>query len=128
MARLTAELNHHQLAYVPGEPIEGLAGWELDGPPKWVEARLYWHTAGKGDEDVVVVDTVRYDDPPAVDAQPFRFTAPQGPFSYAGRLLEIAWGVEVVAHRVKGTAHVDLTLSATGHPIRPPKPTSEATG
>lgn len=119
MPTLTVELNANQTRFKPGEPIDGLAGWDFaDDAPKWVEVRLYWHTAGKGDEDIVVVDSTKFEAPRAVDAQVFGFVAPDGPFSYEGRLIEIAWGVEVVAHRTKETAQVGLTLSATGEAVR----------
>ncbi|MEM9420644.1 MAG: hypothetical protein AAGA25_16575 [Planctomycetota bacterium] len=119
MPTLTVELNGNQTHFVPGERIDGLAGWDFEEKsPKWVEVRLYWHTLGKGDEDIVVADSVRFEEPREVDAQVFGFTAPQGPFSYEGRLIEIAWGIEVVAHRIKNTAQLDVALSATGEPIR----------
>ncbi len=117
MARLTVELNNNKTTYRPGELIEGVVGWELDSAPKWVEVRLYWHTAGKGDEDVRVVEAMRIEEPATVDAQVFGFSAPDGPFSYRGTLIELMWGVEVVAHRTKQTALVDLSLSATGEPV-----------
>ncbi|MBB6428963.1 hypothetical protein [Algisphaera agarilytica] len=119
MPTLTVELNGNQTHFVPGERIDGLAGWDF-GPdsPKWVEVRLYWHTLGKGDEDIVVADSVRFEEPRGVDAQVFGFVTPAGPFSYEGRLIEIAWGIEVVAHRTKTTAQLDLTLSATGAPLK----------
>ncbi len=119
MATLTVELNGNQTQFVPGEPIDGLAGWDFGtDAPKWVEVRLYWHTLGKGDEDIVIADSMKFETPRAVDAQVFHFVAPVGPFSYEGRLIEIAWGIEVVAHRTKTTAQVGLTLSATGEPVR----------
>lgn len=119
MATLTAELNGNQSKYVPGEPIDGLAGWDFGADsPKWIEVRLYWHTLGKGNEDIVVADSMRFENPRAVDAQVFSFVAPNGPFSYEGRLIEIAWGIEVVAHRTKTTAQLPLTLSLTGEPLR----------
>ncbi|MEM9914309.1 MAG: hypothetical protein AAF911_05055 [Planctomycetota bacterium] len=119
MATLTVELNANQTQFTPGQPIDGLAGWDFGtDSPKWVEVRLYWHTLGKGDEDIVIADSVKFETPRAVDVQVFGFTAPRGPFSYEGRLIEIAWGIEVVAHRTKTTAQIGLTLSATGEPLR----------
>lgn len=119
MPKLTVEINNNQTKFVPGESIDGIAGWDFGGDaPKWVEVRLYWHTLGKGDEDIVIADSMKFETPRAVDAQVFGFTAPSGPFSYEGRLIEIAWGIEVVAHRTKATAQLPLTLSTTGEPIR----------
>ena len=76
--------------------------------------RLYWKTSGKGTEDVVVADSTRFDAPAAVDAQVFQVTVPRGPYSYRGTLLEIGWGVELVAHKVKDAARVELVVSPGG--------------
>ncbi|MEM8737840.1 MAG: hypothetical protein AAGG38_05090 [Planctomycetota bacterium] len=116
---LTVELGADPPSYRPGDRIDGVAGWQLDKAARWVEVRLFWRTAGKGDEDAVIVDSVRYDEPGEVDARAFSFVAPTGPFSYEGRLIEIAWGVEVVARRAKQTARITLTLSSTGEAVRP---------
>lgn len=118
MPRFTLELNQDQAAFRPGEMIEGVVGWELDDSPKWVEVRLFWHTQGKGTVDVVIAESQRFENPSPVDAQVFSFTAPDGPFSYQGTLIEVMWSIEVVAHRVKETAVIDLTLSATGESVR----------
>ncbi|MEM7625749.1 MAG: hypothetical protein AAF333_08975 [Planctomycetota bacterium] len=121
MPTLTAELSGGQTAFRPGDPIDGLVGWEFEGdPPKWVEVRLFWATAGKGTPDVFIADAVEFEAPAAVDAQAFRFVAPAGPFSYEGRLIEIGWGIEVVAHKTKETAQIDLTLSSMGEAVRLP--------
>ena len=69
--------------------------------------RLYWKTSGKGSEDMHVAATARFDDPPAVDARVFQLPVPRGPYSYRGTLLEIGWGIELVAHKVKDAARVD---------------------
>lgn len=119
MPTLTLETNANQTLFRPGDPIDGLAGWEFaDDPPKWVEVRLYWRTAGKGTEDAVIADAIRFDEPAAVDAQVFHFVAPEGPLSYEGRLIEIRWGIEVVARKTKETAQLDLTLSTSDQPVR----------
>ncbi|MEM9883576.1 MAG: hypothetical protein AAF800_11730 [Planctomycetota bacterium] len=115
---LTVEINGNQTAFRPGEPIDGLAGWQLDDPPKGVEVRLFWQTAGKGTEDVSVVEAARFDGPAAVDAQTFHFTAPGGPLSYEGNLIELRWGVEVVARKVNEAARVSLVVSPDGEPVR----------
>lgn len=103
--------------FAPDQPIDGLAGWEFEDAPKWVEVRLFWRTAGKGTSDVMIAATQRYDDPLAVDAQVFSLTAPAGPMSYVGSLIEIVWGVEVVAHKTKENAVLEFILSDTDKPL-----------
>lgn len=121
MPTLTVELSGGQTSFRPGDPIDGLAGWDLgDDASKWVEVRLYWATAGKGTPDVVIVAAEKFEAPAAVDAQVFRFVAPAGPFSYEGRVIEIGWGIEIVAHKTKEVAQLNLTLSNSGTPVKLP--------
>jgi hypothetical protein len=119
MPTLTLETTNQRTAFAPGEPIDGLCGWEFDdGPPAWVEVRLFWQTLGKGDKDIAVAEVARFESPATVDAQTFHFTAPPGPLSYEGRLIEVRWGLELVAHKVKETATLELTLTPTGEPVK----------
>lgn len=105
-------------AFAPGDTIEGVAGWELEAPPERVEVRLFWHTAGKGGEDVSVVETVRFDAPQAADAQPYRFTTPEGPYAFEGKLITLRWGIELVVVPGGPSRRLSITLSPTGAPIR----------
>ena len=99
--KLSIELLNDKLAYRPGELVEGVAGWELENPPRYTEVRLYWYTVGKGDEDSGLVDSAKFESPPAVDAQIFRFTLPPGPYSFSGKLISLIWVVELAVHKVK---------------------------
>ena len=119
MAEFKLETRDHRNAFAPGERIDGIAGWDLAEPAKWVEVRLFYRTAGKGDEDAAIVDSQRFEQPPPVDAQAFEFTAPDGPLSYEGRLIELRWGLELVAHRVKKSEVLQLTLTADRAAGRP---------
>src|SRR5690606_28676875 len=101
------------------EVVEGVAGWELDAPPTSVELRLFWHTAGKGDEDVKIVDTVRFDDAPAVDARIYRITLPaDGPYGFSGRLITLQWSLELVVKPGGDVARLDITVSPTREEVR----------
>ncbi len=114
---LTVELFDGVSTFRPGDRVDGLVSWEFGEKPKWVEVRLYWRTAGKGDEDAVIVEVMKIDEPEAMDAKAFSFVAPDGPFSYRGQLIEIMWGIEAVAYGIKETANADMTLSSTGNAV-----------
>jgi hypothetical protein len=116
---LKIETQDEVTRYRPGETVNGLAAWDFaDDPPKWVEVRLFWRTLGKGDEDAFIVATERFDGPAAVDAQLFALAVPEGPFSYVGQLIEVRWGLEAVAHRVRESVQLELTVSADAEPVR----------
>lgn len=86
----------HQTNFRPGDIIEGAALWELEKAPESAELRLLWFTRGKGTEDGAVVATERFDAPQAGDTRPFKFTAPESPYSFSGKLISLMWAVELV--------------------------------
>jgi len=92
----------------PGEPIDGLAAWELD-KKRDVTVRLFWRTEGKGTQDIGLEAEVEFEDAAATDAQPFHFTAPQGPYSFDGRLVAIVWTLEL--HAGKHAERLDITIT-----------------
>ena len=103
--------------YKPGETIEGAVGWELESPPQKLELRLFWFTRGKGTEDVAVVATLPMPNPQREEARPFTFLAPNGPYSFSGRLISVIWALEAVADDGKINARYDLVLSPSGSEI-----------
>ena len=106
--------------YEPGEEIAGGAQWQLDRSPESVEARLLWHTVGRGGrshEDVGVVSTVRFDAPQRDDTRSFRFTAPLAPYSFSGQLVTLTWAVELVALPHKENSRVELSIAPGGKPL-----------
>ena len=117
---LRIETYENREAFAPGQAVDGLAAWEFEEgqAPAWIEVRLFWRTQGKGDTDAVIVAAQRFDQPDHADAQLYSLTLPAGPFSYVGEKLEVRWALELVAHRVKRSERLDLTVSPTGNPVR----------
>lgn len=114
---LSLELLDNQTAYCPGEVIAGVAGWEFTKPVRRIAVHLCWHTEGRGTEDASIVETIEFDAPPTVGAQPFRFSAPEGPYSYDGRLIAIRWAVELAAVGENALARIAITISPTREPF-----------
>ncbi|MDY0169754.1 MAG: hypothetical protein RBS80_24635 [Thermoguttaceae bacterium] len=110
---LTLELLDNRTAYYPGEAMDGIVAWDVPGHVRSIEVHLCWHTEGRGTEDAAVVETVVFDNPQPVDAQPFHLTAPIGPYSYDGRLIAVRWAVEAVAKGVRDLARIEVTISPT---------------
>lgn len=113
-ALLKLETLDQRTAFRPGEVIEGVAGWELPESAEQVEVHLCWHTEGRGTEDAAVVDKVVFADPPSTDAQLFQFTAPNGPYSFAGQLVAICWTLELFVAGSKRAERLDITISPSG--------------
>jgi hypothetical protein len=101
-------------AYAPGETLSGVAGWQLEAPPRQAEVRLLWYTQGKGTRDVRVVDVVQFERPAARETRPFMFQLPLQPWSMDGGLISVLWALELVIEPGARNARYDLVLSPTG--------------
>ena len=89
--------------------------WTLDAPIDTLEARLFWHTVGRGLEDVAVVETQSIESPVPRDKRVFTFALPEGPYSFTGLLASLKWAVELVAGDT--VARWDFVLGPDGHEI-----------
>ena len=117
MSELKIGVRKQPAQYEPGEEIAGAAQWQLARAPESVEARLLWHTSGRGFVDVGVVATVRFDGALQDATRPFRFTAPEAPYSYCGKLVTLGWAVELLALPHKESARVELVIAPEGRPL-----------
>jgi hypothetical protein len=96
--------------FKPGELIEGRASWHLDGETESIEVRLFWYTTGKGSQDVGVVRTLRIDGPDTSGHREFSIRVPEGPYSFSGKLITLAWAIELVTLPGAETERFDLRI------------------
>ena len=121
MSRLSLSIREPRLVFAPCEAIEGTASWSLDEAPQEVELRLFWYARGKGEEDVGVADSARFEVPAREDRREFRLRVPAaGPLSFTGQLITLAWALELVAEPGEETQRLEILVSATGREIRLP--------
>lgn len=118
MSLIQVQIRDGYTAFRPGDVVEGTVLWQLEPPPTEIEARLFWYTRGKGDQDVGIVETLPYDNPAPTDRRPFRFQLPNGPYSFSGKLISLEWAVEVVAQPGDVAGRAEFILSPTGDEIR----------
>jgi hypothetical protein len=100
-----------QTTFRPGEEVRGVASWSLEEPPERVELRLFWHTQGKGDQDVEIVERVPFDAPGPQDRREFVLRLPEGPYSFSGKLISLLWSIEVVAEPGDLAGGVEIVVS-----------------
>jgi len=119
MSTLKIGTYENRTAFQPGEEIAGKVLWILDESERAeaVEVRLFWYTQGKGTRDVALVGSVRFDDPPPREQREFRFTAPEGPYSFSGKLISLAWALEVVVLPSEETERIEVVVSPTGREV-----------
>ena len=103
----------------PRGVVELLARWSLPSTPRSLEARLFWFTRGKGTEDVDVVATEPVPAPGAHGERRVRFTLPDAPYSFSGRLISLIWAVELVADNT--AARWEFVLAPEGREILLPQ-------
>ena len=117
MSQLKIETVDSKMAFLPGEEIKGIAVWQLDRQSDAIEVRLFWRTEGRGNLNVGVADTVRFDNPPMEGGQPFVLHAPNGPYSFYGKLVILVWAIELVVLPQNEAECISITISPTGEAI-----------
>ena len=111
MSGLTIEIERE--AFHPGERIRGSVTWSFEAEPEGVELRLFWHTEGKGDKDVQVIDRVAFELPDRVDTKSFEFTLPTEPYSFSGKLISVIWALELSELKSDEAALREIVVSPT---------------
>jgi hypothetical protein len=109
---LTLQTSDGATWFKPGELIEGRASWHFE-PGEEVEAievRLFWYTTGKGTQDVEVLRTFRSDAPDTSGHRDFSIRAPEGPYSFSGKLITLSWALELVTLPGGRTERLDLRI------------------
>lgn len=117
MGDVVIQLDEQKTAYRPGEMIRGSVAWSLEERPQSVEVRLVWSTAGKGDRNFQVVQTVSPRATQIRDQQMFQLQAPQGPYSFSGKLVSLVWAVEAVVEPKSLSTRSEIVISPTGQEI-----------
>jgi len=110
-------MKNNQTAFRPGDRIRGRIHWELPHETvRQIQIKLLWHTMGKGDRDLQVVDEQQVHLPQSDSRAEFEFTAPGRPYSFSSKLITLTWAVEAVAG--ESSARVDLCISPTGEEVQ----------
>jgi hypothetical protein len=91
------EIDEDRRWFLPGETVSGRMVWDIDDKLEAVELRLFWHTGGKGTEDVEIVRELRVNAPESRGERRYSFELPLEPYSFSGSLITLAWALELVA-------------------------------
>lgn len=117
MNKLELTFPQELTSFDPGAEIAVNAAWDLDAPPDKIEARLVWHTSGKGDRDLKVVKAVTIESPPARDQQLIAFSLPWGPYSFSGKLISLIWGIELVSFPDEDSTRKEISVAPQGREV-----------
>lgn len=121
MAEAELKILGDRSTFEPGEKVEVLARWSTIREPDYVEIRVVWHTEGKGNRDLEVVQTVQL---PRVKNGEHQqsIVLPTQPVSYSGTLISVVWGIELVIPSAKKSARVDIVIGVNGQALEPREP------
>jgi len=108
---LTLRLNQDPATLVPGQVVDGVAGWQMADPPKRAMLRLFWYTEGRGTQDVGIAEELELPAGKASCSGTFRFTIPDAPYSFRGQLITLRWAIELVLNKGKQVERLDLVVS-----------------
>lgn len=117
MSELRIELAGGRTAFTPGEPLSGRASWRVEDQPSSVELRLFWYTSGKGTQDVGIVETMMLASPRPQDRRDFTLPLPREPYSFSGKLISLAWAIELIVEPGGHVERREFVLSATGQEV-----------
>jgi hypothetical protein len=107
---LTLQTTDGGMWFKPGELVEGRASWHLEEEAEAIEVRLFWYTSGKGTQDVEVARSLSVDQPGTSGHRDFNIRVPEGPYSFSGKLITLAWAIELVALPTGETERLDLRI------------------
>lgn len=107
---LTLQTTDGGMWFKPGDLVEGRASWHLEEEAEAIEVRLFWYTSGKGTQDVEVVRSLSVDQPGTSGHRDFNIRVPEGPYSFSGKLITLAWAIELVALPTGETERLDLRI------------------
>ena len=140
-SKLALMLDGDRGVFAPGDEIAGTLAWTRDAIPKSAKLMLWWESKSQhaqhrevvGEAEVAELPRLIDSDPASPyrgtsliegDAAPLaaaeqrrlRFTAPDAPYTYDGKLFEVTWGLELVVDGERTTAPViiDGTRSRSG--------------
>ncbi|GHC55629.1 hypothetical protein [Roseibacillus persicicus] len=103
---------HHQ----PFQELTGRVRITGSLPAKKMELRVFWFTRGRGDEEAKVLH--RQEISPHDSLVPFAWKLPPAPYSFAGKLITLAWAVEVVDEKEQSLDLVPFLLSPSGEEMQ----------
>ncbi|MDD2711234.1 MAG: hypothetical protein PHV34_24930 [Verrucomicrobiae bacterium] len=111
------DIQNQKTSFSPGETIAAKITWQLEKSVNAIELRLFWHTNGKGTQDINIVNTLRFTQPPQRDTRPFQFQLPSSPYSFSGKLISLIWAIEAVTDPLDEAGRQEFILSPTGREI-----------
>jgi hypothetical protein len=115
---LRIDLADGRTSFAPGELLQATAEWKLECPVEAVELRLCWITHGEGQQGTVTVAAIRIETPELSGNRSWATRLPNGPYSFIGDLISLAWSLELVVEPTTDTYRLEIILAPRGKAIQ----------
>jgi hypothetical protein len=117
MSRLSIETPTSLTAFEPGAEIDVYLAWDLESEAEVIELRLVWNTSGKGDTDLEVVQSQRFEWPSRNESRQTTVTLPRQPYSFSGKLISLLWALELIALPGEESTRREITIAPGGREV-----------
>jgi len=79
-----------------------------------------WSTNGRGVGDYGTAETIPFPNPQMAETRSFVLTAPDGPYSFSGKLISLKWTLEVTLQPGDVSNGVDVVVAPGGKRVSLP--------
>ena len=116
-------MNHFRIElakkyFAPEETIKFVVSWDLTNVMDLnFEIHFFWHTEGRGNEDLEIFESIPFLAPIAIGKKNFQMKAPNQPFSFSGKLISLVWKIEVVSPSTNLSTSEVIQISPTERSI-----------
>jgi len=104
-------------AFAIGEMLDVTVSWSLETPSEAIELRLLWNTVGKGDRNLSVENTWKFDQPLNNDKITESIQLPEAPYSFSGKLVSLIWAFELIAFPSGDSVRQEIVISPNAEEI-----------
>jgi hypothetical protein len=98
----------------PGQPVQGSVDWKFSDPAGKIEVRLLMVVSEKDETHRSYASGICWNNLPKEGIGKFSLTPPEGPYSFAGKGLQIRWYVEANCESLAFTDETEFEYSPTG--------------
>lgn len=114
---LDIELDNPSGCFAPGEAIQGTASWQLGSLPNALELRLLWHTSGKAEPAIGLVQNITLSPQQPAGRERFRLQLPREPYSFRGQHIRLQWAIELVVFPGLQTCRLEIVMGPEGREV-----------
>jgi len=107
--------------FAPGDTLVFTLSIDASGTSGPLTAQLGWFTEGRGTRDAGIVWSERIPDMATGAERGFEIRLPEAPWSFSGKLVSVAWRLEVIDEKGRPLVAVPLVVAPAGEAVSLPQ-------